>query len=95
MSYRTGDVMGKISLKKIGLVIFGMLAMLVCCGCKKGQSPTDADPFPKESRIVVGFSQVGAESDWRNANTESMKNALSTQNGRDGRNGGGLLFSFL
>ncbi len=31
--------------------------------------------------ITVGFSQVGAESDWRRANTESMKSALSRENG--------------
>ena len=31
--------------------------------------------------IVVGFSQVGAESDWRTANTESMKNTFSEENG--------------
>ena len=31
--------------------------------------------------ITVGFSQVGAESDWRTANTESMKSTFSTENG--------------
>lgn len=31
--------------------------------------------------ITVGFSQVGAESDWRIANTESMEEALSEENG--------------
>ena len=31
--------------------------------------------------IVVGFSQLGAESDWRSANTESMKSAFTTENG--------------
>lgn len=31
--------------------------------------------------IVVGFSQVGAESDWRNAHTRSMMEALSAENG--------------
>ena len=31
--------------------------------------------------IVVGFSQVGAESDWRLANTASMTEALSEENG--------------
>ncbi|HEX3023344.1 MAG TPA: ABC transporter substrate-binding protein [Lachnospiraceae bacterium] len=31
--------------------------------------------------ITIGFSQVGAESDWRVANTESMKSALSKENG--------------
>ena len=29
----------------------------------------------------MGFSQVGAESDWRNANTRSMQQALSAENG--------------
>lgn len=31
--------------------------------------------------ITIGFSQVGAESDWRVANTESMKSALTEENG--------------
>lgn len=31
--------------------------------------------------IVVGFSQLGAESDWRNANTESMKETFTEENG--------------
>ena len=31
--------------------------------------------------ITVGFSQVGAESDWRTANTESMKSTFSEENG--------------
>lgn len=31
--------------------------------------------------LVVGFSQVGAESDWRTANTESMKSTFTKENG--------------
>ena len=31
--------------------------------------------------ITIGFSQVGAESDWRTANTESMKSTFSSENG--------------
>lgn len=31
--------------------------------------------------IVVGFSQLGAESDWRSANTESMKSTFTQENG--------------
>ena len=31
--------------------------------------------------ITVGFSQVGAESDWRTAKSESMKSTFSTENG--------------
>lgn len=31
--------------------------------------------------IVVGFSQLGSESDWRTANTKSIQNALTQENG--------------
>ncbi len=34
-----------------------------------------------DDTITVGFSQVGAESDWRTANTESMKSTFSEANG--------------
>ena len=34
-----------------------------------------------DDTITVGFSQVGAESDWRTANTESMKSAFREENG--------------
>jgi simple sugar transport system substrate-binding protein len=39
-----------------------------------------ADAAAKDT-IVVGFSQVGAESDWRTANTESMKSTFTEANG--------------
>ena len=34
-----------------------------------------------DDTITVGFSQVGAESDWRTANSESMKSTFSEKNG--------------
>ena len=34
-----------------------------------------------DDTITVGFSQVGAESDWRTSNTESMKSTFSEENG--------------
>ena len=34
-----------------------------------------------DDTITVGFSQVGAESDWRTANTESMKSTFSEEDG--------------
>ncbi|WP_026511423.1 MULTISPECIES: ABC transporter substrate-binding protein [unclassified Butyrivibrio] len=34
-----------------------------------------------EELLTVGFSQLGAESDWRNTNTVSMQEALSKENG--------------
>jgi simple sugar transport system substrate-binding protein len=34
----------------------------------------------KDERIVLGFSQIGAESEWRTANTESIRSAAATNN---------------
>jgi simple sugar transport system substrate-binding protein len=42
---------------------------------------TADDTSSSSDGIVVGFSQVGAESDWRTANTESMKSTFSEENG--------------
>lgn len=44
------------------------------------ESEDVGDTIEKEY-IVVGFSQLGAESDWRSANTQSMKEAFSLANG--------------
>ena len=67
-------------MKKGKLVIAVCLAVLLCSCGNEAQPP--ADPG-KEKLIVVGFSQVGAESEWRVANTESVKAALSEENGYD------------
>ncbi len=60
-----------------------MLAILTCLmillsGCTK-EVPTINNS--RDELLVVGFSQVGAESEWRVANTESMKSALAEENG--------------
>ena len=54
---------------------FLFLILLSACSVK-----TPAEE-PKNDLIVVGFSQVGSESDWRKANTISMQEAFSTENG--------------
>ncbi len=59
------------------LIAVGLTVLLV--GCSKDAQP-EADAS-KINLIVVGFSQVGAESEWRVANTESMKASLSEENG--------------
>ena len=67
-------------MKRKHAVLIGFL-LLVCCtltACTATPAPT-AETY--EDFIVVGFSQVGAESDWRNANTISMQQALSEANG--------------
>lgn len=40
----------------------------------------EQEPSGKES-IVIGFSQLGAESDWRSANSESMKSTFTEEKG--------------
>jgi len=46
---------------------------LVLSGCSRQKDAGD-------QRIVLGFSQIGAESEWRTANTESIKSAATTSN---------------
>jgi galactofuranose transport system substrate-binding protein len=65
-------------MKKRMLVIAVCLLVLLS-GCGKAAQPTANASGDKP--IVVGFSQVGAESEWRVTNTESMKAALSEENG--------------
>ena len=49
-------------------------------GC--GDATPAVTDLPKETNLtVVGFSQLGAESDWRSANTESMKSTFTAANG--------------
>jgi simple sugar transport system substrate-binding protein len=73
-----------------------MVFSLAACGTKSkttegtasdsGSSDAAATKAPADDAasgdlIVVGFSQVGAESDWRTANTESMKSTFTEANG--------------
>ncbi len=53
-----------------------LLSMLVLSGCGSSRPVETTEPTSENSNIVVGFSQLGAESDWRSANTESMKDAF-------------------
>ena len=61
-----------------------LLAELLClCALLCACAPRAAEPVkPDEAQLtVVGFSQVGAESDWRLGNTSSMVQAFSAENG--------------
>ena len=51
-------------------------ALAVGCGGSKGSDSSDKSSDSSSSSddvITVGFSQVGAESDWRTANSNSTK----------------------
>jgi len=72
--------------KKICAGLIGISLILAGCG-KQGNTPassakTDSDVSEaKKSNIVVGFSQVGSESDWRRANTASYRKVFTEENG--------------
>lgn len=63
--------------KKIfaGCMVAAMSMGLVACGGEDEKKDSGS------SLIKVGFSQVGAESDWRTANTASMKETFTKDNG--------------
>lgn len=67
-----------------------MAFSLTACGGKDEGTPSNTGDSTNQTSdsgdssggtITVGFSQVGAESDWRTANTESMKSTFSEENG--------------
>ena len=67
----------------VALLTVAMVAtMVVGCGGKGGDDAAADESADSGSDVItVGFSQVGAESDWRTANSESMKETFSEDNG--------------
>ena len=71
-------------MKKALLVLSVFAAAIITAAAFAGCGGDKPDVWDKkEGLIAVGFSQVGAESDWRVANTKSMKDAFSEANGYD------------
>jgi simple sugar transport system substrate-binding protein len=58
--------------RRVAALCVAALGFLLAAGCSKTSDRHD--------RIVLGFSQIGAESEWRTANTESIKSAAATMN---------------
>ncbi len=63
-----------------GAAMLGAIA-LTATGCAGGSGGDSAGG--DGDLITVGFAQTGSESGWRSANTESMKEAFSKENGFD------------
>lgn len=55
-----------------------MLTLLACTPGQYSNSVSQNNEENPQDVILVGFSQLGAESDWRSANTVSMKEAFSS-----------------
>lgn len=66
-------------MKKLTIIACLLMLMLTLSSCT--QSAPTSDTASDGKRIVVGFSQIGTESNWRKANTVSMTQALSEENG--------------
>jgi galactofuranose transport system substrate-binding protein len=64
---------------KIAAVILAVAALafaLTACSAPKAGAKAGARK-PRPAKIVVGFSQIGAESEWRTADTESIKSSCA------------------
>jgi simple sugar transport system substrate-binding protein len=64
-------------MRRFGLMATGM-AVIVLAGCSNGGGSTSATSGTASTndsgkKLVVGFSQIGAESGWRTANTKSIQ----------------------
>lgn len=69
--------------KKIMTFLICLALCILTAGCIRENSKPKKEEQKETNteRIVVGFSQLGAESDWRSANTESMKETFTAENG--------------
>ena len=64
------------------MILTGLLILLTACGMTPdASSAADSEADTSKDKIVIGFSQVGAESDWRKAHTLSMTETF----GKDSR----------
>lgn len=65
------------------MLVAAMVGVMVM-GCSQKADTTDsgdASDSGDSDLITVGYAQVGAESDWRTANTESFKSTFTKENG--------------
>ena len=66
-------------MKKIISLLLAAAMMIMVAGCGGGSQPKSSGSGSGSGsgakQITMGFSQIGAESEWRTANTESVKQA--------------------
>ena len=73
----------KVSRKKYCLAVLFMIATLLFTACNGTdlQNQKTNVPHEDENLIVIGVSQLGSESMWRTANTNSLRETFSRDNG--------------
>ena len=66
-------------MKKVLALLTGLMMLVFTAGCGGGDSSSsssaDSSGAKDGKQITMGFSQLGAESEWRTAHTESIKQA--------------------
>ncbi|MEV0595343.1 ABC transporter substrate-binding protein [Nonomuraea cavernae] len=62
-------------LNRISTLVLAGLTALAMAGCGSGSGTDSAGTSGGDDSITMGFSQVGAESGWRTANTKSVQEA--------------------
>lgn len=71
--------------RSYGVIVVGILLVttlaLLFFGSRLFTDIEEEAHITQENRIVVGVSQLGSESGWRTANTESVQNAFTQKNG--------------
>ena len=67
-------------MKRFFLIALLVWMLIFGSACWAGTNP-QTDSSNNEDLIVIGMCQVGAESDWRVANSESMKAVFTEENG--------------
>jgi len=71
----------KLRRKNIFLLIFSLILFLASCNPEPATESQPSEPVDgKKSyrNLVVGYSQIGAESEWRTGNTTSIKEAAES-----------------
>lgn len=66
-------------MRRFFLLALLVLGLIPCSACGARANPQANSP--DEDLTVIGMCQVGAESDWRVANSESMKAVFTEENG--------------
>ncbi|MDR2434248.1 MAG: substrate-binding domain-containing protein, partial [Treponema sp.] len=69
-------------MKTNGRLSFNFFLSIFFCisvgtSCQKGTAKEDDSEAAKNQSLILGFSQIGAESAWRNCNTRSIQEAAS------------------
>lgn len=73
--------MKKAATRGLMAALMVLLALTGCSGSGGSSKESSEEAYQSSRQITIGFSQVGSESDWRTANTKSMKETFSAAKG--------------